>query len=291
MRLNACIHRWDMRLLLILLVSLSIFPKQSFASNSKVHVPNIVQIEAQQYINYEHACSDLQKVIESSLSNIGKNIIRPRSCFIVVFLAGVAIYPDYPVVPDNSLCLSNLLWPIVLPLGLPVALDLSYEIYNSLLSFREVRNLKDKNRKIIEDPSVCYCLGEIYLSNKKITEDLQKAFFFLEIASRNGLINAKYSLASCYRDGIGCEVNKAQAMKLFSECGQLGEEQYSTLASLNDDDIPECLICREPAIGPSPNLYKHKCVKGFFHRSCLESFDGKNCFICFEPISLDDPKE
>ena len=61
------------------------------------------------------------------------------------------------------------------------------------------------------DARAQYFLGQMYLRGREVRESAKRAFFWIELAAKQGHIGAQYALGNIYRDGRGVEKDEEMA--------------------------------------------------------------------------------
>ncbi len=106
----------------------------------------------------------------------------------------------------------------------------------AIIEIIKLYNEKDeyKHRIELKENYILHCnLGIAYDEGKLVTQDYEKAFYWISKAAEQKYPRAINSLGVCYMEGLGVEKNLEKAYHLFTEAAELGNEgAYANLGRL-----------------------------------------------------------
>jgi len=109
------------------------------------------------------------------------------------------------------------------------------------------RNLSDVAKKIEGQafegvPEAQHDMGAIYIAGRgNVKQNLDRAVFWFQEASNNGVANAKYNLGVLYHQGLGVPSNLNKAISLYKDAAEIGhpEAQYNLgIANIEGIGVP-----------------------------------------------------
>ena len=109
------------------------------------------------------------------------------------------------------------------------------------------RDLTDVAKKIEKQafegvPEAQHDMGAIYIAGRgAVKQDLDRAVFWFQEASNNGVANAKYNLGVLYHQGLGVPSNLNKAISLYKDAAAMGhpEAQYNLgIANIEGIGVP-----------------------------------------------------
>lgn len=119
-------------------------------------------------------------------------------------------------------------------------------------------------------------LGGIYYSDKYGQKDEQQAFYWLNAAASNGNSYGKTGLASCYRYGVGTDINYKKALSLY---------QYS--ADFNNDPTSRYRLAEMHMLGLGEKVNLKKAREIFLQLSQEGYADGTSAVARIDKIIAD----
>ncbi len=91
-------------------------------------------------------------------------------------------------------------------------------------------------------PEAQHDMGAYYIAGRgKVKQNLERAVFWFQEASNNGVANAKYNLGVLYHQGVGVPSDLGKAISLYKEAAELGhpEAQYNLgIANIEGIGVP-----------------------------------------------------
>ena len=116
-----------------------------------------------------------------------------------------------------------------------------------------------------------YTLGIYYYNGTGVSQNYERAVFWLEKAAEQEHPKALLHLAQCYEDGTGTEQNQKRALALYEQAALLGEAEANFAASRIKQSIEEARGAAEIRAVGGTSTGEKKAVCACTRVSCAKS--------------------